>query len=78
MKELISSHVEDLQWSVQEEDSNGAGGPQELGSNKQANKMVTSYHGPANSPKNEYGLDTKKIMASKTMLKRSNMWIADS
>jgi hypothetical protein len=40
--------------------------------------MVTSYHGPANSPKTEYGLGTKNMIASIDMLKRSDMWIADS
>jgi hypothetical protein len=45
MIELVASHVEDLQWSVQTEASNGAWGPQELESNQQANKMVTSFHG---------------------------------
>jgi hypothetical protein len=40
--------------------------------------MVASHHWPAHSPKNEYGLGTKNMMASMTMLKRSDMWIADS
>jgi hypothetical protein len=53
-------------------------GSTKMGSNKQANKMVTRHHGPAYSPKNEYGLGTKTMMASMTMLKRSDMWIADS
>jgi hypothetical protein len=47
MKELVASHVEDLQQSVQAEASNGKWGPHEMGSNKQANKMVTRHHGPA-------------------------------
>jgi hypothetical protein len=76
MKELAASHVEDQQWSVQAEASSGKWGPQEMGSSKQA--MVTRHHGPAYSPKNEYGLGTKTMMASMTMLKRSDMWIADS
>jgi hypothetical protein len=42
-----------------------------MGSNKQANKMVTRHHGPAYSPKNEYRLGTNNKMASMTMLKRS-------
>ena len=78
MKDLVVSHVEDLQQYVQAETSNGAWDPQELGFNKQANKMVTSYHGPAYSPKNEYGLGTKHMTASMTMLKRSDMLVADS
>jgi hypothetical protein len=40
--------------------------------------MVTSYYGPAYSPKNEYGLGTKIMMVSMTMLKRSDMCFADS
>ncbi len=39
--------------------------------------MVTSHHGPAYLPKNEYGLGTKHMMVSMTMLKISDMWIAD-
>jgi hypothetical protein len=54
MKELAASHVENQQWSIQTEDSNGKWGPQEMGSNKQANKMMTRHHGLAYSPKNEY------------------------
>jgi hypothetical protein len=49
-----------------------------MGPNKQANKMVTRHQGPVYSPKSEYGLGTKTMMASMTMLKRSDMWIADS
>ncbi len=45
---------------------------------KQANKMVTSYHGPAYSPKNEYGLGTKNMIASMTMSKRSDIGTPDS
>jgi hypothetical protein len=55
IKELAVSHVEDPQWPVQAEASNGKWSPQELGFKEQANKMVTRHHGPANSPKNEYG-----------------------
>ncbi len=77
MKELAASHVEDQQPSVQAEANSGKWGPQEMGPNEQANKMVTRRHGPAFSPKSEYGLGTKTMMASMTMLKRSDMWIAD-
>jgi hypothetical protein len=49
-----------------------------MGSNEQANKMATRHHGPAYSPKNEYGLGTKTMMTSMTILIRSDMWIADS
>jgi hypothetical protein len=67
MKELVASHVEDLQRSVQAEASHGTWDPQEKGSNKHANKMVISYHGSAYSPKNEYGLGIKNMMASMTI-----------
>jgi hypothetical protein len=40
--------------------------------------MVTSYHGPAYSPITEYGLGTKNMVTFLNMLKRSDMWIADS
>jgi hypothetical protein len=40
--------------------------------------MATSYHGPAYSPKNEYGLGIKNMMVSMTMLKRKDMSVADS
>jgi hypothetical protein len=48
MKELAASHVEDHQQSAQAEASNSKWDPQEIGLNKQANKMVTKHHGPAN------------------------------
>jgi hypothetical protein len=71
--------MEDIQQSVQAEASDGMWGPQELGSIKQANKMVTSNHGPAYSPKNENWLGTKNMMASMTMLKRMKcgLWIQE-
>jgi hypothetical protein len=53
MKELVASHVEYLQWSVHAETSNSKLSPQNMGSNKYANKMVTSHHGTAHSIKNE-------------------------
>jgi hypothetical protein len=74
----LTSHVEDQQRSVQKEANEGKWDPQELGTSKQTNKMVISFHGPANSPKTEYGLGTKNMIASMDMLKRSDMWIADS
>ncbi len=49
-----------------------------MGSNKQANKMVASSHGPAYFPINKYGLSTINMMTSMNMLKRSDVWIADS
>jgi hypothetical protein len=80
MKELAASHVEGQQQSVQTEASNGKWSPQEMGSNEQADELVTRHHGPAYSPKNEYGLVTKNMMApmTMTMLKRNYRWIADS
>jgi hypothetical protein len=52
--------VEDQQRSVQAENKEGKWDPQEMGTNKQASKMVTSYHRPAYFPKTEHGLGTKK------------------
>jgi hypothetical protein len=78
MKELAASYVDDQQRSVQAEANNGKRGPHEMVPNEQADKMVTRHHGPACSPKIEYGLGTKTMMASMTMLKRSVMWLADS
>jgi hypothetical protein len=40
--------------------------------------MVAGNHGPAYTPKNEDGLGTKNMMAFMNMLKRSDLWIADS
>ncbi len=75
----MTSHVEDQQRSpVQAETKEGKWDPQEMGANEQASNMVTSYHRPAYSPKTEYGLGTKNIIASMNMLKRNDMWIADS
>jgi hypothetical protein len=49
MKELVTSHVEDQQKSVQAE-TNAEWDPPEMGPNKQISKMVPSHHGPAHSP----------------------------
>jgi hypothetical protein len=78
MKELAAGHMEDQHRSVKAEANDGKWGPQEMGPNKQANKMVARHHGPAYSPESEYGLETKTMMAFMTMLKRSDMRIADS
>ncbi len=72
-KELAASQVEHQQWSVQAEASNSKWDPHEMEPNEQANKMVTRHHGPAYSHESEYGLGTKTMMASMTMLKRSDM-----
>ena len=40
--------------------------------------MVPSHHGPAYSPKTEYGLGAKNRVTSMDMLKRTAIWIADS
>ena len=69
-KELLTSHMEDQQSSVQAETNEGRWDPQELGTSKQTNKMVISFHGPANSPKTEYELGTKNMIASLDMLKK--------
>jgi hypothetical protein len=47
MKELAAGRLEGQQRFVQAEASNGMWGPQVLGPNKQANKMVTRHHVPA-------------------------------
>jgi hypothetical protein len=78
MKELAARHVEDQQQSIQAEASNGKWDQQEMGPNKQVNMMVTRHHGPAYSHESEYGLRTKTMIASMSMLKRSGMWIAES
>ncbi len=76
--ELMTSHVEGQQRSVQAENKEGKWDPQEMVTNKQSRNMVTNYHGPAYSPKTEYELGTKTMIASMNMLKRSDMWIAVS
>jgi hypothetical protein len=78
MKELVTRHVEDQQRSVQAETDAGKWDPPEMGPNKQVSKMVQSHHGPAYSPKTEYGLGAKNQATSMDMLKRTDIWIADS
>jgi hypothetical protein len=70
MKELVASHVEDQLRSVQAETDAGKWDPPEMGPNKQVSKMVPSHHGPAHSPKTEYGLGAKNQVTSMNMLKR--------
>ncbi len=74
----MASHVEDQQRSVNAETNAGTWDPPDMGPNKQVSKMVPSYHGPAYSPKTVYGLGTKNQVTSMDMLRRINMWIADS
>ncbi len=78
MKEHMTSHMEDQQRSVQVETNTGKWDPPEMGPNKQVIKMVPSYHGPAYSPKTEYGLGAKNQVRSMDMLKRTDIWFADS
>ncbi len=52
--------------------------PPEMGPNKQVSKMVPSHHCPPYSPKTEYGLGAKNQVTSMDMLKRTDIWIADS
>ncbi len=59
MKELVTSHLEDQQRSVQVETNADKWDPLEMGPNEQVSKMVPSHHGPAYSPKTEYGLGAK-------------------
>jgi hypothetical protein len=49
-----------------------------MGPNEQVSRNVPSHHGPAHSPKKEYGLGVKTQVTTMDMLKRSDMWIADS
>jgi hypothetical protein len=78
MKELVTSYVEDQQRFVPAETDAGKWGPQKMGPNKQVSRKVPSHHGPAHSPKEEYGLGVKNQVTTMDMLKRSDMWIADS
>jgi hypothetical protein len=78
MKDLMASHVEDQQRSIQAETNAGKWDSPEMGPNKQVRKMVPSNHGPAHSPKIEYGLVAKNQVTSMDMLKRIDIWIADS
>ncbi len=66
--------------SVQAETNTGKWDPPGMEPNEQVSKMVPSYHGPAYSPKTEYGLGTKNQVTSLSMdvLKRTDLWIADS
>jgi hypothetical protein len=78
MKELMASHVEDQHRSIQAETDAGKWDPPEMGPNKQVSKMVPSHQGLAYSPKTEYGLGAKNQVTSMDMLKRTDIWIADS
>ncbi len=49
-----------------------------MGPDKQVSRKAPSHHGPAHSPKKEYGLGVKNQVTTMDMLKRSDMWIADS
>jgi hypothetical protein len=73
MKNLVASHVEDQQRSVQVETNAGKWDPPEMGPNKQVSKMVPSHRGPAYSPKTEYGLGAKNQVTSMDMLKRTDI-----
>ncbi len=73
MKELVTSHMEGQQRSVQAETNTGKWDPPEKGPNKQVSKMVPSHHGPAYSPKTEYGLGAKTQVTSMDMLKRTDI-----
>jgi hypothetical protein len=78
MKEFVTSQVEDQQRSIPAKTAARKCGPPKMGPNKQVSRKVPSNHGPAHSPKNEYGLGVKNQVATMDMLKRSDMWIADS
>jgi hypothetical protein len=78
MKELVTSHVKDQQRSVPAETDTGQWGLQKMGPDKQVSRTAPSYHGPAHSPKTEYGLGVKNQVTTMDMLKRSDIWNADS
>jgi hypothetical protein len=78
MKELVTSHVEDKQRSVPAETDAGKWGPQKMGPGKQVSRKAPSHHGPAHSTKKKYGLGVKNQVTTMDMLKRFDMWIADS
>ncbi len=78
MKGLVTSHVEDQQRSVPVETDAGQWGSQKMGPVKQVSKKAPSHHGPSHSPKKEYGLGVKNQLTTMDMLKRSDIWIADS
>ncbi len=77
-KELVASHREDQQRSVPAEVGAGKWGPPIMGPNKHVSKMVTNHHGPVHSPMKEYELGTKGQVTTMDILKRSDIWIADS
>ncbi len=56
----------------------GKWGPPKMGPDKQVSRKAPSHHGPAHSPKKEYGLGLKNQVTTMDMLERSDMWIADS
>jgi hypothetical protein len=78
MKELVASHMEDQQRSDQAKTGAGKWDPPEIEPNEQVSKMVPSHHGPAYSPKTEYGLGAKNQITSMDMLKKTDVWIANS
>ncbi len=78
MKKLVANHVENQQRSVQAEIKAGKWDPPEMGPNKQVSKMVPSHDDPAYSLKTEYELGAKNQVTSMDMLKRIDIWIADS
>jgi hypothetical protein len=78
MKELITSHVEDQQRSVPAKTGAGKWGPTKMGPNKQVSRKVSSHHGPAHTPKKEYGLGVKNQVTAMDMglltLVHPTMW----
>ncbi len=69
MKELVTSHMEDQQRSVPAETDAGQWGPQKMGPDEQVSRKSPSHHGPAHSPKKEYGLEVKNQITTMDMLK---------
>jgi hypothetical protein len=73
IKELVASHVEDQQRSVQAETNAGKWDAPDMGPNKKVSMMVPSYYGHAYSPKTEYGLGTKNQVTPIDIIKRIDM-----
>jgi hypothetical protein len=76
MKLLAVNHVRAQGWSVQTGSYKDVW--DELEPKEQVTTTTSKYLGPFGHPAQEYGLRAANMMASMNMLKRSDMWIADS
>jgi hypothetical protein len=78
LQEQAKLHDNQMKGSIPAKTNAGKWGPPKMGPNKQVSRKAPSHHGPAHSPKKEYGLGVKNQVTTMDMLKRSDMWIADS